>query len=47
MMYGVADPMLGELLQVAKRILNRQLVGVQSLLRALEVESKGRRGVRT
>jgi DNA-binding transcriptional ArsR family regulator len=41
--YAVADPMLGELLLVAKRILNRHLVGVQSLLRALEVESRRKR----
>jgi DNA-binding transcriptional ArsR family regulator len=37
--YGVADPVIGELLQVAKRILNRRLVGVQSLLKELEGES--------
>lgn len=36
--YAVADPRLGELLKVAKSILNRQLVGVQSLLRELAVE---------
>jgi DNA-binding transcriptional ArsR family regulator len=36
--YAVADPMLGRLLEVAKSILNRQLVGVQSLLRELAVE---------
>jgi hypothetical protein len=35
--------MLGELLLVAKKILNRQLVGVQSLLEELEHESGGRR----
>ena len=33
--YVVADPQLGELLSVAKEILNRHLVGVQSLLREL------------
>src|SRR5262245_10730681 len=33
--YGVTDPMLKELLRVAKKILNRRLVGVQSLLREL------------
>ena len=33
--YAVADPLLGDLLQVAKQILNRQLVGVQSMLREL------------
>ena len=36
--YAVADPMTGELLRVAKTILNRQLVGVRSLLRKLAVE---------
>ena len=41
--YAVADPMLGELLLVAKQILNRHLVGVQSLLRALELESRGKK----
>jgi DNA-binding transcriptional ArsR family regulator len=44
--YAVADPMLAELLLVAKKILNRQLVGVQSLLEELEHESGGRRRVR-
>ena len=29
--YALSDPMLAELLQVAKTILNRQLVGVRSL----------------
>jgi DNA-binding transcriptional ArsR family regulator len=38
MYYAVADPMVGELLWVAKSILNRQLVGVRSLLRKLAVE---------
>jgi ArsR family transcriptional regulator len=41
--YGVADPMLADLLQVAKKILNRRLVGVQSLLRELDVETRSRR----
>ena len=41
--YAVADPMLGDLLLVAKKILNRQLVGVQSLLQELEHESGSRR----
>ena len=35
MRYSVADPLIGDLLKVAKQILNRQLVGVQSLLREL------------
>jgi DNA-binding transcriptional ArsR family regulator len=34
--YSVTDPLIGELLQVAKQILNRRLVGVRSLLRELE-----------
>jgi ArsR family transcriptional regulator len=41
--YGVADPEMGNLLRVAKRILNRRLVGVQSLLRELADEQGGRR----
>jgi DNA-binding transcriptional ArsR family regulator len=38
--YRVADPMLGELLRVAKQILNRHLAGVQSLLRELVVDQR-------
>lgn len=38
--YALADPMLAELLGVAKKILNRRLVGVQSLLQALDVEPR-------
>jgi DNA-binding transcriptional ArsR family regulator len=34
--YSVTDPMLKDLLRIAKQILNRRLVGVQSLLRELE-----------
>jgi len=41
--YGVADPEMRELLRVAKQILNRRLVGVQSLLRELVGEQSGRR----
>ena len=33
--YSVADPLLKDLLLVAKEILNRRLVGVESLLREL------------
>lgn len=33
--YALADPMLADLLRVAKEILNRQLVGAQALLREL------------
>lgn len=36
--YSAADPEMADLLRVAKRILNRRLVGVQSLLRELAVE---------
>ncbi len=35
-LYVVADPLIGDLLRVARQILNRHLVGVQSLLRELE-----------
>jgi len=42
--YAVADPMVGELLRVAKSILNRQLVGVRSLLRELAGERGSDRG---
>ena len=41
--YSVADPLLKDLLQVAKQILNRRLAGVQSLLRELE-RDQPRRG---
>jgi ArsR family transcriptional regulator len=34
-MNAVADPLIGDLLQVAKQILNRHLVGVRSMLREL------------
>jgi DNA-binding transcriptional ArsR family regulator len=44
--YAVADPMLGDLLLVAKKILNLQLVGVQSLLEELDHEGGGRRRAR-
>jgi DNA-binding transcriptional ArsR family regulator len=39
-LYEVADPMIGDLLRVAKRILNRHLVGVKSLLRELVVDQR-------
>ena len=51
MVYALADPMLADLLLVAKKILNRRLVGVQSLLQELDVEprsmgrAKRRRGL--
>jgi DNA-binding transcriptional ArsR family regulator len=34
--YAAADPLLGDLLRVAKAILNRHLVGVQGLLHELK-----------
>jgi DNA-binding transcriptional ArsR family regulator len=36
--YALADPMLADLLRVAKEILNRRLVGAQTLLRELRRE---------
>jgi DNA-binding transcriptional ArsR family regulator len=42
MRYAVTDPLIKDLLSVAKHILNRRLVGVRSLLRELERD----RGVR-
>ena len=44
--YALADPMLAELLLVAKKILNRRLVGVQSLLEELDVEPRAPRRAR-
>lgn len=42
--YAAADPLLKDLLSVAKTILNRRLIGVQSLLRELgHVPSRRRR----
>jgi DNA-binding transcriptional ArsR family regulator len=38
--YAVADPMIGDLLRVAKQILNRHLVGVRTLLRELVVDQR-------
>ena len=40
--YAVTDPLLKDLLQVAKQILNRRLVSVQSLLRELDQDPVGR-----
>jgi ArsR family transcriptional regulator len=39
-LYEVADPMIGDLLRMAKQILNRHLVGVKSLLRELVVDQR-------
>ena len=36
--YGVRDPLLGELLDTARRIFDRHLVGAQGLLRELRRE---------
>jgi len=44
--YSVTDPLLKELLQIAKQILNRRLVGVQSLLRELGQDATARLRVR-
>ncbi|HKV99763.1 MAG TPA: metalloregulator ArsR/SmtB family transcription factor [Vicinamibacterales bacterium] len=40
--YVLTDPQLKTLLQVAKQILNRRLVGVRSLLRELEHDTAAR-----
>jgi DNA-binding transcriptional ArsR family regulator len=40
--YSATDPLLGDLLRVAKRILNRRLVGVQTLLRELDSDVHSR-----
>jgi DNA-binding transcriptional ArsR family regulator len=40
--YAVTDPLLKDLLLVAKQILNRRLVGVQSMLRELERDATGK-----
>jgi ArsR family transcriptional regulator len=41
--YAVTDPLLKDLLRVAKQILNRRLAGVQSLLRELDDDRASRR----
>ncbi|HEU4894158.1 MAG TPA: metalloregulator ArsR/SmtB family transcription factor [Vicinamibacterales bacterium] len=40
--YTLRDPLLSDLLDVARRIFNRQLVGTQHLLRELQRERKAR-----
>ena len=40
--YAVADPLLRDLLLIARQILNRRLVGVESLLRELGLEDANR-----
>jgi ArsR family transcriptional regulator len=38
--YEVRDPLVGDLLDVARRIFNNQLAGTQSMLRALRQEAR-------
>jgi ArsR family transcriptional regulator len=38
--YAVGDPLVGDLLDVARRIFNNQLTGSQTLLRELQRESR-------
>jgi DNA-binding transcriptional ArsR family regulator len=40
--YAVSDPMLKDLLRIARDILNRRLVGVQALLRELDRQAPKR-----
>jgi DNA-binding transcriptional ArsR family regulator len=40
--YAVRDPLVGELLEVARRIFGNQLVGTQDMLRALKREHRRR-----
>jgi DNA-binding transcriptional ArsR family regulator len=40
--YAVRDPALGELLSVARKIFNNQLMGTQTMLRELTRESRKR-----
>jgi ArsR family transcriptional regulator len=40
--YAVTDPLLKNLLQVARHILNRRLISVRTLLRELDQDSAGR-----
>jgi DNA-binding transcriptional ArsR family regulator len=42
--YSVTDPLLKDLLHVAKQILNRRLVGVRTMLRELERDASTRVG---
>jgi DNA-binding transcriptional ArsR family regulator len=39
--YTVADPLIADLLRIAKEILNRHLVGVHGLLRELKSDQRG------
>jgi ArsR family transcriptional regulator len=38
--YAIVDPLVGDLLDVARRIFNNQLTGTQTLLRELQRESR-------
>ena len=38
--YAVVDPLIGDLLDVARRIFNQQLIGTQTLLRELKRENR-------
>ena len=38
--YAVVDPLVGDLLDVARRIFNQQLIGTQTLLRELKRENR-------
>jgi len=40
--YAVRDPLVGDLLDVARRIFNNQLAGTQTMLRALQREATRR-----
>jgi ArsR family transcriptional regulator len=42
-LYSVCDPLLGDLLAVAKTILNRRLTGVRSMLQELKGDAAVRR----
>ncbi len=40
--YALRDPLVGELLDVARRIFNNQLIGTQAMLRELQRERRRR-----
>jgi DNA-binding transcriptional ArsR family regulator len=40
--YAVRDPLIGELLDVARHIFNNQLIGTQDLLKTLQREQRAR-----
>ena len=42
--YALRDPLVGDLLDVARRLFNNQLVGTQVMLRQLQRESRLPRG---